>query len=437
MSPGTEYTLEDLAEEVSEQLGDNNKFTTSAAGLADGTTLISTDLVRRPGQGWIPSLVEITSGSADEEIRPSQDFSVSGTTATLTLFNAFGSQIANSVTFRIHFIDPIWKRQGVIEALRVVSAMFPLHFSEDVLAGELLRNHDFEWWRTPSRLYDWEYIGGTLARSTTAYQGRYSASLTGGSGEVRLRIDLPVELNGVALTFTCWARSAAAGAGQIIRLSQGSTDGDSSALSASDTWTELTATLTPSDAVQPIFARLINTTQTAVLYDRGSLAVASGNSVSWLPISEVLMHLGEVQLGPDASQSPNQTQHFSPHPLPAYLDRARGYGWYDRLFATEAGWGGAQSSSIYLPRNRHMRIIGHARWPVLSALSDTVDLTEEQKQYIGVVGGLYALTKMIGSDHLSGSERWERQAQILEQRRVVLERRARESAPAIAQQIWW
>jgi hypothetical protein len=440
----TSYTLEDLVAEESQALGDNFTGTTTAAGAATGLTLVSTSLLTRGGQGWHPAQVEITSGARDGDIRPTDFFAVSGQVATLTMQVAFGGQIdtgSDAITFRIHFIDPLLKREAVDEALRIASAKFPLYFSQDLLAGELLRNHSFEYWRTPSRLYDWEYVAGTLAREgTTVREGKYAASLTGtgSAGSVRLRIDLGMELNGVLLTFTCYNRVAAsAAATQRISLQQGGTTGNSAGLSSLNTWTLQTATLTPSDPYQPIYAILSNITAQAVLYDQARLSVASGNDVAWVPITEALMHLADLQVGPNADDTPTATRFLHPHPLPGPIDRARGYAYFNRDLVNPVAWSDANASNLVLPRNQHLRLTGHARWPVLSALSDTIDLTEEQKDYIGVLAGIHAIYKALGSRYLANEAAWEAQGKRLEQRVALLEAKAVESATPIATQIWW
>ena len=437
----TSYTLEDIVAKASEALGDNFTGTTTGAGAATGLTLVSRDLLTRGGQGWHPAQVEITSGARDGDIRPTDSFAISGQVATLTMQVAFGGQIdtgVQGITFRIHFINPLFKREAVDEALRVAQGKFPLYFSQDLIAGELLRNHSFEYWRTPARLFDWEYVSGTLAReATTVREGRYAASLLGASGEVRLRIDLGMELNGVALTFTAYARTTGFAAGQIIRLSQGSTDVDSSALASNNTWTLLTATLTPADPYQPIFAKLINTTATAVLYDQARLVVADGNSVYWLPITEALMHPGQLMMGGDSAESPTQVRRFTPHPMPGPIDRVRSYAFFGKDNWNTSIWMGLGSSSLLLPQGRHLRLSGDGRWPTMEALSDSVDLTEEQLEYLGVLTAIHAIHKAANSRYLANEEHWLAVGQRLETRIDVLEQRAVESSQDLVTPITW
>ena len=125
-------TLAQIEAIVSRLCDDYVSGTTSAAGNAGGTTVVTTseDVMTRPGQSWVPHILEITSGTYDNQVRQVSDFTVSAGVGTLTVVNAFGGQIAISVTFRLHRIPPSWKKQAIDDALRSFSSVAPLVLSK-------------------------------------------------------------------------------------------------------------------------------------------------------------------------------------------------------------------------------------------------------------------------------------------------------------------
>lgn len=386
-----DFTRDQLEVRLSRRIGDYFLGALSANGAADGTTIISEDLLLRPGNSWVPYYAEITSGDSDDEVRQTQEYAVSGTTATLTLVNAFTNQILSAVTFRLHRLEPTWKAEGLDEALRALTSVVPVLLSEQIISGQMLRNGHFEYWRDATTPFDWVVDSGDVTRQeTTVYQRLRSLGLDT-AGQISQRIPLEPELEGVAITLTVRVyHTGATGSEVVARISVGSADNDNAVDPTQNVWSELTVTVTITDPHLPIIAKLLNTGTDVAYFDLALLTPPDTETVTWLPRSEMYRQFQNVERGPKEDSGKSTVDYFRNYPMPDYYQA--GYGRYHR------------NRALILPY--HMRISGEGRYPLLAAGTDTVELSEEQADYLVLEAAIRALHKAKGAEHLSDVDHW-------------------------------
>lgn len=206
--------------------GDHFSLTTSEAGLADGTTVVDTDL---EGFSDDPSFFEnwwclITSGNASGEAKQITDYNGSN---LLTVVPAFTAQIADSVTFELMPWRPDMIHASINTAGRRLSPYIYLPIVDETLvADQLGSNLDFEGDFATGVPDGWsEDDSGTqtTAQETTrVHQGGSSVSLAVSSGSADRSIyqDLTIniaDLVGKTLTFggLMWSTTADSGWLQI------------------------------------------------------------------------------------------------------------------------------------------------------------------------------------------------------------------------------
>lgn len=411
-----DFTLTSLEERLSKRIGDHIAGTTDANGAADGTTFISDDLLLRPGNSYVPWYSEITSGARDGDVRVNQQFErdpANSDEPTITAENPFGAQILSGVTFRIHRILPAWKLEALDEALRMLTNVVPVLITEEFLSGQLLRNGNFEHWRDASTPFDWVLDGGTIARqATTIYQGRYSGGLNGASGQVSQRIPLVQELEGITLTLTVWVyHTGATGSEVIARISVGSADNDNPVGPTQNTWTLLTATASITDPSLPIVAKILNTGTDIAYVDLSDLRPPDSNNFLWVPRSDAFQNVHDLLKGPKEDSAKTTVDRFGPHPMPEYYNQ--GYGLWRNT-------GGTPYRSGVLSEPYHMRMTGVGRYPLLVAGTDTVELTEEEADYLVIEAAIRALHKAKGAEYISGKQDWAEMEQDLTRERSEL-----------------
>ena len=418
-------TLDELEVLESKAIGDHYDMTCSADGAADGSTLISSSLLRYPSQSFRGFTVEITSGARDGDKRVCKTNEISDSTATLTPYNAFGGQIVDAVTFRLHRIPPEEKLQAIDEVLRGLGRVVPLILTEDIISGELLRNGHFEFWRTPAIPFDWEIIAGTVAReSTIVYQGQYALSLTGTgtAGSLRMRIPLEYELAGVTVELSGWAYGTA-NAAVLIKIEQGS-DSDSDPLAVTDTWTELEAELEldNNEVNQPIYVTIQNTTAGAIKFDALSLRVPSTNTIYVLPLSQAYKNVRQILQGPSAGTTQSYADYFGSRSV-----RMPDVVGPDYLFYTKGR---------YLANGYYHRLIGVGQWPTLADGTDEVELTENEAQYVACRAAVRAIHRAKAIEIMSDPDFWNRVEADLARDIQTLERSVRKTAPPIKINPW-
>jgi len=205
-----------LRQRLSEALDDYQSLTTSAAGAADGSTLVDVSLRTLPGgrdddsfEGWY---VLLTSGSASGDIvRVLQSRQNNN---TLTFQTPASAQVANSVTFELHRWDPVVLNNSINRALEELSRQMPLMLRDETLVVDnLLSNSDFETLSTT--FTGWTNTGTpTLAQNTSlVMHGDSSASITATGATEGITQSVTAntnELTDKQVQFECWVYATAA-----------------------------------------------------------------------------------------------------------------------------------------------------------------------------------------------------------------------------------
>jgi hypothetical protein len=435
---GIVFTVSQLEQKVSRLIDDYHSFTTTTAGNAGGTYLVCTTLRERPGDGWVPYFVVPSAGSASGEIRPTAKYEpVDDDVSDLSVLyvqTPFSAQIATSIAFRVHRFHPTRKIEAIDEALRMPRFLrqIPNIVSEDMPSGNLLRNPHFEYWLTSARPLDWEIIAGTPARSTTAYEERYSVSLPA-SADLRQRIRLPYELDEETLIFT----GRANGSGFTARVAiteDGATTNNDTVLGAG--WNTLSHSFTITDPLRPFFIDLISSGGT-IIWDNVRLMLpvtAAGQEYgNFIPASEMYRDgFSKVQVGyyEQASVSSDggfgikdKVIDYQDYGLPEYYER--GYGFYPaRVYGAPSSYRMGNNLFHYptLGAGHFLRITGEGRYLVVSATTDEVELpSEEAADYLAALAAIRLHQKGIFGEFVGERERWAANREELEREATRME----------------
>lgn len=432
------FTLRELEERLSQRIGDYFAGTTTTIGNAGGTTLISTDLLLQPGQSWIPFICELVASGLQRVIA---DYTVAAAVATLTVANTFGAQVASGLAFRIHKLPVAEKYRAINAVLRGLANIIPVEIQEILVSGECLRNPHMEFWRSESAPFDWETVAGTVARErSNVYDGQNSLKLTGTgtAGSLRQYIPLERELAGVTLTLEGYVYGTA-GANVLIKIAQGATS-DSEALGASNAWTKLSASITLTGGASSIHRRpvvtLQNTTAAATYFDALRLSIPTSNQCYWLPYSDIYHHLARVEIGPRWDVAQTLADSFDLHEMPDYY--ANGYAWFP-------GAGGHrypypelinQGAQGILPSPYWMRLTGVGHWPTVSAATDSIELSEEQAEYVVLKAAMRLCVQGMGGQYMSDPDYWKNLQTEVAAEVARLEPDVRKARPGIKIKYW-
>lgn len=264
-------------------MGDYESLTTSSAGVAGGTTLIDTDLANLTEdndgiQGW----VFLTSGSASGEIRRIKITSgYTASTTTITVNQAFSAQVATSVTYELHRINPVDKHNALNRAIESVFPDLYLPIIDTSLViDDLLSNSDMETFAS-SNFTNWTAVGSpTLSASTSRYiHGTQAASVISQGGTVgQLTQSLTVntkEITSRTASLKFWVYATASDVARVrLDWDGGSTFTNSEYHDGSDEWQLLDAVGTvPDDATQIKAILEVAAGTNTVFFDRGYLSL--------------------------------------------------------------------------------------------------------------------------------------------------------------------
>jgi len=224
--------------------------------------------------------------------------------------------------------------------------------------------------------------------------------------------------------------------------SQSATVGRSPVLATSNAWTLLTATMDISDRYQPIFAHVVNTSNAAVYFDACRLYVPITNGVFWLPYSDYYEQLSMVEVGPRSDVTGTLTEEFAYYRMPeSYRD---GFAWYratwgrDYTYGLESSYPQLINQGIggTLPNPYWMRLTGEGRFPTVTALADTIELTEEQAQYVAVKAAIKTLQRAQGYMHLADPDYIRGLIVLLQPQEAVLAQQVRKQGQPIHSAGW-
>ncbi len=248
-------TLTTLRKKLCIELGSWNEFTTTSAGAADGTTMVSTDLKRYRDNQLNTKWVKLTSG-ATQVTREVEAFQQAY--GTLHPYTAFGAQVATAVTFELHDFNPsnwtYYINNSMLDA-------FP-KIGKDVVGSDLITknaipNSFFIDWTSSSYPDYWRTSVSTVSKETTivlfgpqsmkvANAGYAYLSSAQHSGLLNLVGQTPI--------FYCYAYGTVA---TTVRLAIAYVDGGVTTVTYGDyhtggsTWEKLSATVAiPSTATE-------------------------------------------------------------------------------------------------------------------------------------------------------------------------------------------
>src|SRR3990167_796367 len=292
-----------LEQRVAEAIGDYYALTTTSAGNAGGTTLVSTAFADLPGgndddafENWY---AHITSGTDSGNVRRASAYAQS--TTTLTVSRAYSAQIASAVTLVLHRHAPedYWRCIG-----RALEELFPHVYlpirDETLVVDNLLSNADFETFAAAVHT-GWTLggAGASVAQSTTILRhGADAAALTSAAATATYTQTLTVntnELVGKTVTFKMWVYATAADAARIRIRYDGSTYFSSAYHSGNDQWELLEAVGTfPSTTTEVVATLEVATGTLTGRFDAGWLAIAPVHRYT-LPTSIVRLYRVEEQ----------------------------------------------------------------------------------------------------------------------------------------------
>ena len=213
-------------------------FSTTGAGAADGTTVVSTTLSDEENDyynGWWCYALP-----ASPSYKRVSDFGVAAGVGTLTTA-AFAAQIATSTECELWKYNPAYVEDAIKRALEFVySRLYKPYQTTDLITGNHLRDGGLEEWSaaTTMRFYA-KTASLTLAQETTTKLfGTYAAKGTAGAATQYLyqsEVENPrlLDLAGHTVDFKGWAWTATA---SHARLQVVQTDKDGNATTTSSSY---------------------------------------------------------------------------------------------------------------------------------------------------------------------------------------------------------
>lgn len=390
-------TYLNLMDAVDELVGEQETFTTSAAGDSGGADLISSDLLKFSGGSFLNWFIEILDGARDGDIRKALKFEISSATppvATLTPYNPFGGQIANSVTFKVLRADPDWKRSAINQALVLLTNVLPLEIEEFLTTGELLRNPNFEFWNRQSLPYDWVDVGTTApAKNTANPYERESAVDMANDSIIQQRLLIERDLRDLTLSFTGQIWSAAAG--PVLRIYSDGGSSDSNAHTGGSSYEELTASRAVADATRPVYVELRGGGAVVSQFDALSLRTSDNEPTYLIPISDAFRSVRQMATRPPLfGTNLVQTADAAMQPFDNWVRPA------------QTRYGGFYRYRYRFSQNTPLRIIGARVHDSLSADTDTIDIEEHEKWVVAVKAAIILVSRLLRSEFAGDKRHW-------------------------------
>ncbi len=178
--------------ELSKQLNDDWRSTTTSAGATTDKTLVDAALIEKQN-AWIgKDMYDLITSATDSTVVDDerQIASLSNTNGTLALTRAHTARIATSVGYEIHrLFTASDKREALIAAARMA---YPhIHekiWDESMVSGNWLKDGSFEIWTSSSALTHWTTTTSTIAQTTTSpffMHGLTSCKISTAAGTIK------------------------------------------------------------------------------------------------------------------------------------------------------------------------------------------------------------------------------------------------------------
>ena len=263
-------SLLSLKQKIAKELGIYDNGTATGNGESDGSTLVCTDFARYADNSLKDKFLQTTSGATLYNRKIESNYANEG---IIHPYKVFGAQIVSAITFDIYDLDPDLFTSHIN---RAITDAYP-DFHKSVINTELignnsLVNNDFEDWTSSSYPDYWRARVATVAKSTTAFHGTYSCSVTTAAGSCYLSSNnypALLKLEDSTVNFYCWVKTAAASNAriQIVTTTQAgvSKTHSSSYHTGGDEWEliELEDVDIPDSLAEVRFVLAIATTTTA------------------------------------------------------------------------------------------------------------------------------------------------------------------------------
>lgn len=169
-------SLASIKDQFDKVIGDYRQVVTDSAGGAG--TIIASALQDFPDDFFAEDWAEITSGTANTQIRQCSDFVSSG--GSVILRRAYSVAPGSGATIKMHNIDPVLKEQALADACReTFPALYKLIVDDTLVTGNILINSNFEDFLVstiPDGFVNGQQSGTTITPTQDTTTKRYGAS---------------------------------------------------------------------------------------------------------------------------------------------------------------------------------------------------------------------------------------------------------------------
>ncbi|MBC8273525.1 MAG: hypothetical protein H8E40_00935 [Chloroflexi bacterium] len=240
-------TLLTLREKVGKKVAAYNEITTTTAGESDGTTIVSTDLMRFEDDVLAGNWVKITTGSTLETRQIEHNYTPSG---TVKVYKPFTAQIATAMTAEIYDFNPTDLDDCINDAIADAypDICKPIR-DYSLVTNNLIVNGRFADWAVTTAPDYWTTSVSTLTQETSEIRfGAYSIKVLNAGYAYLSSDDWPIllSLQDSTQDFYVWAKTDVASTAklQIYTKTEDGTEttsaGTGDALhSGGDEWEEL------------------------------------------------------------------------------------------------------------------------------------------------------------------------------------------------------
>ncbi len=209
-------TLATLRQRVCREVGSWKEVTTTSAGDADFTTLVSTAFADYPDSSLKDKYVKVTSGTTKETRKIEDNQSPTG---TIKVYRPFSAQIATAMTVELHDFDPDNFTSFINKAVRdAYPELCKSVVDTTLVAGNILVNSNFEDWAATTYPDYWRTSVSTLTQeSSYVRHGTYSMkAVNAGYAYLSSLQWLPLlDLENSSIDVYAWCKASVASAASL------------------------------------------------------------------------------------------------------------------------------------------------------------------------------------------------------------------------------